>query len=185
MVWTLNGGSVSWGGGFSVGFRIGMLSTVRWFEVLQRAKVCPKNRGWYTPLSSFLLKYRVETIQIFQRPEKGGSKWRSISSNLHRVSTLPGICILGSELTSRRHHTWFEPIGWCSGSWVSSPHATSHGELMVHAGCRAMQARTNAVRPVHRFSQKWQLRVCKWNFRVCKMPFLMKIPMKMKEFGWF
>ena len=22
----------------------------------------------------------------------------------------------------------------------------------------------------HRFSQKWQLRVCKWNFRVCKMP---------------
>ena len=30
----------------------------------------------------------------------------------------------------------------------------------------------------HRFSQKWQLRVCKWNFRVCKMPLLMKIPMK-------
>ena len=37
----------------------------------------------------------------------------------------------------------------------------------------------------HRFSQKWQLRVCKWNFRVCKMPLLMKIPMKMKELGWF
>ena len=29
----------------------------------------------------------------------------------------------------------------------------------------------------HRFSQKWQLRVCKLNFRVCKMPLLMKIPM--------
>ena len=33
----------------------------------------------------------------------------------------------------------------------------------------------------HRFSQKWQLRVCKWNFRVCKMPIFMKIPMKMKR----
>ena len=32
----------------------------------------------------------VKIIQIFQRPEKGGSKWRSICSNLHRVSTLPG-----------------------------------------------------------------------------------------------
>ena len=37
----------------------------------------------------------------------------------------------------------------------------------------------------HRFSQKWQLRVCKWNFRVCKMLLLMKFPMKMKELGWF
>ena len=36
-----------------------------------------------------------------------------------------------------------------------------------------------------RFSQKLQLRVCKWNFRVHKMSLLMKIPMKMKEFGWF
>ena len=35
----------------------------------------------------------------------------------------------------------------------------------------------------HRFSQKWQLRVCKWNFRVCKIPILMKILMKMNEFG--
>ena len=33
----------------------------------------------------------------------------------------------------------------------------------------------------HRFSQKWQLRVCKWNFMVCKMSLLMKIPMKMKK----
>ena len=38
---------------------------------------------------------------------------------------------------------------------------------------------------VHRFSQKWKLRVCKWNFRVCKKPLLMQIPMKMKELGWF
>ena len=37
----------------------------------------------------------------------------------------------------------------------------------------------------HRFSQKWQLRVCKWNFRVCKMALLMKIPMKMKELWIF
>ena len=32
----------------------------------------------------------VETIQISHRPEKGGSKWRIICSNLHRLSTLPG-----------------------------------------------------------------------------------------------
>ena len=38
----------------------------------------------------FCTKIGVETIQIFQRPIKGGSKWRSICSNLHRVSTLPG-----------------------------------------------------------------------------------------------
>ena len=37
--------------------------------------------------------------------------------------------------------------------------------------------------PYHRFSQKWQLRVCKWNFRGCKRPLLNKIPMKMKELG--
>ena len=43
----------------------------------------------------------------------------------------------------------------------------------------------NTVRRSHRFSQKWQLRVCKWNFRVCKMPLLAKIPMRIKEFGWF
>ena len=66
---------------------------------------CPilmKNKGRNTTFSSFLLKYRgqnttfspfllnigVETIQIFQRPEKGGSKWRSIYSNLHRVSNV-------------------------------------------------------------------------------------------------
>ena len=48
-----------------------------------------KYRGQNTTFSSFLLKYRVETLQIFQRPEKGGSKRRSIYSNLHRVSTPP------------------------------------------------------------------------------------------------
>ena len=38
----------------------------------------------------------------------------------------------------------------------------------------------------HRFSQVWQLRVCKWNFRMCKMPLLMKITMKMKKkIGYF
>ena len=26
------------------------------------------------------------------------------------------------------------------------------------------------LRLAHKFSQKWQLRVCKWNFRMCKMP---------------
>ena len=37
----------------------------------------------------------------------------------------------------------------------------------------------------HRFSQKWQLSVCKWNFKVYKLPLLMKIPIKMKELRWF
>ena len=41
--------------------------------------------------------------------------------------------------------------------------------------------KSSIFQPVHRFSQKWQLSVCKWNFRVCKMSLLMKIPMKMKE----
>ena len=55
----------------------------------QNYTFCPilmKNRGCNTTFSSFSLKYRVETIQNFQRPEKGGSKWRSICSNLHIVS---------------------------------------------------------------------------------------------------
>ena len=39
--------------------------------------------------------------------------------------------------------------------------------------------------PEHRFSHKWQPRVCKWNFRVCIMPLLMKFPLKIKELGWF
>ena len=37
--------------------------------------ICPilmKNKGRNTTFSSFLLKYRGRTIQIFQRPEKGG-----------------------------------------------------------------------------------------------------------------
>ena len=53
-------------------------------------QILPKNRGRNTTFSSFSLNIGVETIQIFQRPEKGSSKWRSICSNLHIVSTLPG-----------------------------------------------------------------------------------------------
>ena len=49
-----------------------------------------KCRGQNTTFFSFLLKYRGRNYTIFQRPEKGGSKWRSIYSNLHRVSTFPG-----------------------------------------------------------------------------------------------
>ena len=89
---------------YSIRFWIGMLSTTRRLETLQGLKkggqnytFCPilmKNKGRNTAFSSFLLKYRVETIQIFQRPEKGGSKWRNICSNLHIVSYPIHICLL-------------------------------------------------------------------------------------------
>ena len=67
---------------------VGYEDTARQLEMLQGLKkrgarnytFCPilmKNRGRNTTFSSFLLKYRgqnsrVKTIQIFQRPEKGG-----------------------------------------------------------------------------------------------------------------
>ena len=102
----------------SVRFRIWMLITARWLETLQRA-----NRGVETIRSFchfFLQKIwveirhslhlcsniGVETTHIFQRPEKGGSKWRSICSNHHIVSTFPGgvFCYKGlRDLISQRH----------------------------------------------------------------------------------
>ena len=36
-----------------------------------------------------------------------------------------------------------------------------------------------------RLGHGWQFHPLKWNFRVCKMPLLIKIPIKMKELGWF
>ena len=58
------------------------------------------------------LNIGVETIQIFQRPEKGGSKWRSICSNLHRVNTPPpprgvmyGLGIGGFRISDRVKYT--------------------------------------------------------------------------------
>ena len=64
----------------SVGFRIGMLSTTRWLEMLQRAKkgietihflkFWQKNRGRNTPFSSFLLKYRGRNYTHFQETWK-------------------------------------------------------------------------------------------------------------------
>ena len=59
-----------------------------------------KYRGQNTTFFSFLLKYRGRSYKIFQRPEKGGSKWRSIYSNLHRVSTSPGHIRHAAENTS-------------------------------------------------------------------------------------
>ena len=47
-----------------------------------------KYRGQNTTFFSLLLKYRGRNYTNF--PEKGGSKWRNIYSNLHRVSTSPG-----------------------------------------------------------------------------------------------
>ena len=45
----------------------------------QNYTFCPillKKRGRNTTFSSFLLKYRGRNYKIFQRPEKGGLKWR-------------------------------------------------------------------------------------------------------------
>ena len=76
--WAWGGG----GGGFSVGFRIWMLSTTQWLEMLKRAKkvgwnysFCQfwaKNRGRNTTFSSFLLKYRGRNYTNFP----GTRKWR-------------------------------------------------------------------------------------------------------------
>ena len=54
-------------------------------------QILPQNRGGIRYFPHFSSNIGVETIQIFQRPEKRGSKWRSICSNLHILSTLPGL----------------------------------------------------------------------------------------------
>ena len=86
------------GGGYSVRFRIGMLLTARWLETLLGWKrgrnytFCPilmKNRGRNTTFSSFLLKYRSRNSINFPETWNRGVEWRSIYSNLHRVSTPP------------------------------------------------------------------------------------------------
>ena len=53
-------------------------------------QILTKNRVEIWHFHYFCWNIGVKTIQKFERPEKGGSKWRSICSNLHRVSTLPG-----------------------------------------------------------------------------------------------
>ena len=50
-----------------------------------------KNRGRNTTFASFLLKYRGRNYTNFPETWERGSKWRSICSNLHRVSTPPGL----------------------------------------------------------------------------------------------
>ena len=85
------------GGVFSVGFLIGMLSTARWLKLLQRAKRGLETihfakfwrKGGRTTFSSSLLKYWGRNHTNFPQTWKRGSKWRSICSNLHRLSTLP------------------------------------------------------------------------------------------------
>ena len=69
-------------GGFSVGFWIGMLSTDHWLEMLQRAKkgvetihfvkCWPKIGVEIRHFPHFCSNIGAETIQIFQRPKKGG-----------------------------------------------------------------------------------------------------------------
>ena len=123
-IWGGDGGGGGGGGcGFSVGFRIGMLITARWLETLQRAKKGVRNNTFclffffffFTKIGVEIRHFPhvcpnigIETIQIFQRPQKGGSKWRSICSNHHIVSTLPE-CVFCNKvlrdlmLLSQRH----------------------------------------------------------------------------------
>ena len=86
------------GGGYSVRFR--MLSTVRRLETLQRAKkedrkstflpdFYKKIGGEIRHFPIFSQKIGVETMHFFPEAWKRGSKWRSIWSNLHIVSTPP------------------------------------------------------------------------------------------------
>ena len=101
----------------SVGFPVWMLITARWLETLQRARMGVETiRLTIFSFTKIGVEIRhsprlrsnigVETIQIFQRPGKVGSKWRSICSNHHTVSTLPGgvFCYKGlRDLISQRH----------------------------------------------------------------------------------
>ena len=82
-----------------------MLSNDRWFEMLQRTyqggrnytfcKILTKNRGRNTTFSSFLLQYRGRNYTNFPRTWKEGRNGGAYVtvSNLHRVSTLPGLQI--------------------------------------------------------------------------------------------
>ena len=60
------------------------------FKIIHFVKFCQKI-GIKVHFPHFCSNIGVETIYFFQIPEKGESKWRSIYSNLHRVSTLPGL----------------------------------------------------------------------------------------------
>ena len=103
---------------------------------------------------------------------------------------------------SVKHWKWLLAVAWANGVPPVPPYSgvlnsrTYRSKWTLDKICRKTNCRTptqiwigymmyliatNKRTPGHRFSQKWQLRVCKWNFRVCKMPLLMKIPMKMKE----
>ena len=85
-------------------------------------------------------------------------------------------------------------VSYCAAEiFLPSPSASSSSEnaLLESMSNAALKLSGDSSRAAdstdedleHRFSQKWQLRVCKWKFRVCKMPLLMKIPRKIKEFG--
>ena len=60
----------------------------RGVETIHFAKFWQKIGGEIQHFRHFCSDIGVKTIQIFPRPEKGGSKWRSLCSNLHIVSTL-------------------------------------------------------------------------------------------------
>ena len=86
------GGGGGGGGGRNYTFVLSFFLQKIWVEIRHSPRLC-SNIG-------------VETTHIFQRPKKGGSKWRSICSNHHIVSTFPGgvFCYKGlRDLISQRH----------------------------------------------------------------------------------
>ena len=79
------------------------------------------------------------------------SWWRLQAKNdfvsLKEMYMNTNIQILSREPTSRRRHTWFEPMGMFWQLGITTSCLTSHSELMVHAGCRP---RARPIRPTAR-----------------------------------
>ena len=89
-----------------------------------------------------------------------------------------GTAVINNMLKS---HDNMPHIKGIIATWVKHKCTGKLKVFIMAGGGRWRCCRLSPVCPRHRFSQKWQLRVCKWNFRVCKMPIFMKIPMKMKR----
>ena len=90
--------------------------------------------------------------------------------------TVNGAAVNGESLQSQKQGSEYIPrVYKLMNHFANAP---SQWEKTLH--CNVISYCLGAY---HRFSQKWQLRVCTLNFRVCKMALLKKIPMKMNELG--
>ena len=104
-----------------------------------------KYSGQNTTFSSFLLKYRSRNYTNFPETWKGGSKWRSIYSNHHRVSPPPrqgvyawghesdAIELKGNQLVLLHHCA---NLSHTASKWVPEPfgRASSHHPKLLHDG---------------------------------------------------